>query len=127
MNRFFYSFSHTQFLCGFTVNLCSGSVYIVYGMCICVLVLPCMIVFVYKLQILVLSQVTIGQVSIGHVINLASNDVQRFDLVNIICIQCVHTIYMIMYCCIMCAFTLVYQMHIYMRRNDHITFLCRDL
>ena len=28
-----------------------------------------------------LSQVTLGKVSTGHVINLASNDVQRFDLV----------------------------------------------
>ena len=30
-----------------------------------------------------LSQVTLGKVSTGHVINLASNDVQRFDLVFI--------------------------------------------
>ena len=29
-----------------------------------------------------LGQVTIGQISIGHVVNLASNDVQRFDLVR---------------------------------------------
>lgn len=27
-----------------------------------------------------MSQVTLGKVSTGHVINLASNDVQRFDL-----------------------------------------------
>ena len=29
---------------------------------------------------LTLSQITLGKVSTGHVINLASNDVQRFDL-----------------------------------------------
>ena len=29
-----------------------------------------------------LSQVTIGKLSIGHIVNLASNDVQRFDLVR---------------------------------------------
>ena len=31
------------------------------------------------LQMLKLSQVTLGKVSTGHVINLASNDMQRFD------------------------------------------------
>jgi len=31
-------------------------------------------------KVLTLSQVTISQISIGHVVNLASNDVQRFDL-----------------------------------------------
>ena len=30
-----------------------------------------------------LSQVTIGKLSIGHIVNLASNDVQRFDLVSL--------------------------------------------
>ena len=30
-----------------------------------------------------LSQVTIGKLSIGHIVNLVSNDVQRFDLVRI--------------------------------------------
>ena len=34
------------------------------------------------MQILSLSQVEIAQVSIGHIINLASNDVQRFDPVR---------------------------------------------
>ncbi len=33
-------------------------------------------------KILSLSQVTVGQVSIGHIVNLASNDVQRLDLVS---------------------------------------------
>ena len=32
-------------------------------------------------KILILSQVTIGRLSIGHVINLASNDVHRLDMV----------------------------------------------
>ena len=40
------------------------------------------------IQVLTLSQVTIGQISIGHVVNLASNDVQRLDLVR--SISCVH-------------------------------------
>ena len=34
------------------------------------------------LQVLSLSQVSLGQISVGHVINLASNDVQRFDPVS---------------------------------------------
>ena len=34
-------------------------------------------------QVLSLSQVTIGKISAGHVINLSSNDVHRFDLVSI--------------------------------------------
>ena len=33
-------------------------------------------------QVLKLSHSTIGQLSIGYIVNLASNDVQRFDLVN---------------------------------------------
>lgn len=37
------------------------------------------------MKILCLSQSTIGQLSIGHIINLASNDVQKFELVKIIC------------------------------------------
>ena len=37
-------------------------------------------------QVLSLSQVTIGQISIGHIVNLASNDVQRFDLVWCVCV-----------------------------------------
>ena len=35
-----------------------------------------------SMQILKLSQVTIGKLSVGHIVNLASNDVQRFDLVR---------------------------------------------
>ena len=31
------------------------------------------------LQVLRLSQVTLGRISTGHVVNLTSNDVQRFD------------------------------------------------
>ena len=38
------------------------------------------------LQVTSLSQVTIGRISIGHIVNLASNDVQRFDLVST-CLQ----------------------------------------
>ena len=38
--------------------------------------------FLTLLQILSLSQVEIAQVSVGHIINLASNDVQRFDPVR---------------------------------------------
>lgn len=34
------------------------------------------------LQVTRLSQVTIGKLSIGHIVNLSSNDVQRFDLVS---------------------------------------------
>lgn len=33
-------------------------------------------------QILTLSQVTVGQISVGRVVNLASNDVQKFDNVS---------------------------------------------
>ena len=36
------------------------------------------------LQVLSLSQAAIRNISIGHVVNLASNDVQRFDLVSIL-------------------------------------------
>ena len=39
------------------------------------------VVFMF-LQILSLSQATLGQFSAGHIINLASNDVQRFDPVS---------------------------------------------
>lgn len=35
------------------------------------------------MQVLSLSQATIGQLSVGHIINLASNDVQRFDPVSL--------------------------------------------
>ena len=33
-------------------------------------------------KVLSMSQATVGRLSIGHIINLASNDVQRFDLVR---------------------------------------------
>ena len=36
------------------------------------------------IQVLQLNQVTIGKLSIGHIVNLASNDVQRMDLVCIL-------------------------------------------
>ena len=42
-------------------------------------------------KILLLSQVTIGRLSIGHIVNLASNDVHRLDTVG----QFIYTIYMI--------------------------------
>ena len=42
-------------------------------------------------KILLLSQVTIGRLSIGHIVNLASNDVHRLDMVG----QFIYTIYMI--------------------------------
>ena len=38
-------------------------------------------------QILRLSQVTLNDVSIGRVVNLASNDVQRFDLVMVVSVN----------------------------------------
>lgn len=42
-----------------------------------------------------LSHSTIGRLSIGFIVNLASNDVQRFDLVNeCIFIVCVHVLTM---------------------------------
>ena len=43
-------------------------------------------------QVLKLSHSIIGRLSIGYIVNLASNDVQRFDLVNValcVCV-CVH-------------------------------------
>ena len=33
-------------------------------------------------QILKLSQNTVGKLTIGHIVNLASNDVHRFDMVS---------------------------------------------
>ena len=33
-------------------------------------------------KVLSMRQVTVGRLSIGHIVNLASNDVQRFDLVR---------------------------------------------
>ena len=39
-------------------------------------------VIVAWLQVLTLSQTTVGQLTIGHVVNLASNDVHRFDQVS---------------------------------------------
>ena len=41
-------------------------------------------------KILTLNQVTIGRLTIGHVVNLASNDVHRLDMVG-------HSSYMIIY------------------------------
>ncbi len=37
-----------------------------------------------SMQILRISQVTLGKISVGHLVNLASNDVQRFDLVKVL-------------------------------------------
>ena len=34
-------------------------------------------------QILKLSQNTVGKLTIGHIVNLASNDVHRFDMVSL--------------------------------------------
>ena len=42
----------------------------------------CVLFLLTCMQILKLSQVTIGKLSAGHIVNLASNDVQRFDLVK---------------------------------------------
>ena len=41
-----------------------------------------LIVIVVCFQVLALSQTTVGQLTIGHVVNLASNDVHRFDMVS---------------------------------------------
>ena len=37
---------------------------------------------IHLIQVLKLSQSTIGELSIGRIVNLASNDVKRFDLVK---------------------------------------------
>ena len=42
------------------------------------------------MQVLKLSQSTVSQLSIGHIVNLASNDVKRFDLV----IMSLHILYL---------------------------------
>ena len=36
------------------------------------------------LQIISLSQIVIGQVTIGHIVNLASNDIHKFETVSVI-------------------------------------------
>ena len=38
--------------------------------------------YMYTQQVLTLSQTTLSQLTVGHVINLASNDVHRFDHVS---------------------------------------------
>ena len=43
---------------------------------------PTLVHMYYNLQVLRLSQSTITQLSIGHIVNLCSNDVQRFDTVR---------------------------------------------
>ena len=40
------------------------------------------IYYMYTQQVLTLSQTTLSQLTVGHVINLASNDVHRFDYVS---------------------------------------------
>ena len=39
-------------------------------------------VSVIGIQVLTLSQTTVGHLTSGHVVNLASNDVHRFDMVS---------------------------------------------
>ena len=39
-------------------------------------------IYIYAQQVLTLSQTTLSQLTVGHVINLASNDVHRFDEVS---------------------------------------------
>ena len=52
---------------------------------VCVLyIYLCKVYAIHMTQILRLTQSTIGQLSIGHIVNLASNDVQKFNLVRII-------------------------------------------
>ena len=48
----------------------------------CTVIVVVLIVIVIGLQVLTLSQTTVGQLTIGHVVNLASNDVHRFDMVG---------------------------------------------
>ena len=62
-----------------------------------------MLLYISDFQILSLSQVTIGKLSIGHIVNLASNDVQRFELVTC-CIQLTPyflNIFVIIYYCVL--------------------------
>ena len=37
----------------------------------------------YTTQIISLSQIVIGQLTVGHIINLASNDIHKFEKVSI--------------------------------------------
>ena len=46
-------------------------------------------------KILSLSQVTIGRLSVGHVVNLASNDVHRLDMVS--CVHVLHSCFIMNY------------------------------
>ena len=60
-----------------------------------------------------LSQVTIGKLSIGHIVNLASNDVQRFDLVRAShTYQCSHVTYRCT--CTVRGFFLLFQAFVFL-------------
>ena len=47
--------------------------------------------YLVLMQVLSLSQSTVSQLTIGHVVNLASNDVHRFDYVSSISLDLVYT------------------------------------
>ena len=55
----------------------------------------CVCMSIYTQQVLTLSQTTLSQLTMGHVINLASNDVHRFDEVStfLIIIHHFHVVY----------------------------------
>lgn len=53
-----------------------------------------MVAAVYR-KVLSLSQTTVSQVTVGHVVNLASNDVERLNLVSILLLSCPMSLYII--------------------------------
>ena len=52
-------------------------------------------IYIYTQQVLTLSQTTLSQLTVGHVVNLASNDVHHFDEVSVflIIIHHFHLVY----------------------------------
>ena len=57
----------------------------------------------FHLQILKLSHSIIGRLSIGYIVNLASNDVQRFDLVNVAECACMCVCVCVCLCMCVCV------------------------
>ena len=75
-------------------------------------------------QLLSLSQVTIGKLSAGHVINLASNDVHRFDLVSVNSIA--QLLYIIMCSAYYIAKSFFICIVLYLHSGSVILSLCVD-